>query len=106
MMVSDHMHSNISPRVTVVTKEAKFLRRLSLSCLNISWSAWRFGKELVILHKWIATRTSESPTPFVISGAPPNQRLDCISQTVAWGKCLCDSAEDEDGELTEFTERS
>ena len=28
--------------------------------------------------------------------------VDFISQTVTWGKCLCHSAEDEDGELTEF----
>ena len=49
---------------------------------------------------------SSVPTPFVLSGAPPNQRLDCISETVTWGKCLSHSAEAEDGELTEFTERS
>ena len=46
------------------------------------------------------------PRPFVLSGAPPNQRLDCISETVTWGKCLSHSAEAEDGELTEYTERS
>ena len=47
-----HMHSNISPQShSFVAKEAKFLRRLSLTCLKLSWSAWRFGKELVILNK-------------------------------------------------------
>ena len=38
---------------------------------------------------------------FVLSGAPPNRRLDCILQTVTWGKCLSHRAEahddDEDG---------
>ena len=45
------------------------------------------------------------PTPFVLSGAPPNRRLD-IPQTVTWEKCLCHCVEDEQGQLTEFAERS
>ena len=45
------------------------------------------------------------PTPFVLSGAPPSRRLD-IPQTVTWEKCLCHCDEDEQGQLTEFAERS
>ena len=108
-MVLHHMHSNISPRVhSFVAKEAKFLRRLSLTCLKISWSAWRFGKRACDSAQMDSGRGRESEshrvfprTPFVLSGAPPNQRRDCdgILQTVTWGKCLCHSAEDEDGEF-------
>ena len=93
-----------------VAKEAKFLRRLSLTCLKISWSAWRFGKELVILHKWIATKTSVSPIEcshpvrFIRCPAQPAPRLYFADCDI--GKMFVTVPRMKTESLTEFMERS
>ena len=93
MMVLHHMHSNISSRVTVLLQKKQ---SLNLTCLKISWSAWRFGKEFVILHKWIVTRTSvgpiecSHPVRFIRCPAQPAPRLyfaDCDMGKMFMSQC-------------------